>query len=101
MGKIQKVAGIKTTPFEHQGVGVQKAALRKSFAYLCEQGTGKTWMVLAEAVALYMKGEINTIIVLAPKGVDLNWIHKEIPTHVDALAPSEYQEAEQGIDGRA
>lgn len=67
----------------------QAEALRRSdgrvnFAYFCQQGTGKSWMVLADAEREYGRGKIDGLVVVAPKGVDTNWHKVEIPTHLQA-----------------
>lgn len=44
-----------------------------------DQGTGKTAQVLAIAAHQYRVGKINAMLVLAPPGVEANWITDEIP----------------------
>jgi SNF2 family DNA or RNA helicase len=48
-----------------------------------EQGTGKTWTLLADAERLFAKGTIDSVLVVAPNGVHTNWINREIPTHME------------------
>lgn len=71
-----------------QGMSQQLEALRRSngrtaFAYLMEQGTGKTWTILADAERNYAAGKIDALLVVAPKGVHTNWVLREIPTHLE------------------
>ncbi len=75
---------MKTPGMQHQLEGVRRAAGRKGFAFLCEQGTGKTWMFLAVAEQRYAAGEIDGLLVVAPKGVHINWVQREIPAHLEA-----------------
>jgi SNF2 family DNA or RNA helicase len=71
-----------------QGMSQQLTALklmdgRTTFALLMEQGTGKTWTLLADAERLYAKGAIDAVFVVAPNGVHTNWVNREIPTHME------------------
>lgn len=56
----------------------------------CEQGTGKTWMLLDEAERAFIAGEIDAVLVVAPKGVHINWIRRELPQHLSVEARGEY-----------
>ena len=47
-----------------------------------EMGTGKSKVLLDNAAMLYDKGEINALLLIAPKGVYKNWYDSEIPTHL-------------------
>lgn len=73
---------MKTKPMAHQLTALAAAAGRKFFAYTMEQGTGKTWVLLAEAERMFLAEEIDAVIVIAPRGVHTNWVLREIPTHV-------------------
>jgi SNF2 family DNA or RNA helicase len=53
------------------------------FGLFMEQGTGKTWTILADAERLYAAGKIDALLVIAPKGVHTNWVRREIPTHME------------------
>jgi len=73
---------MKTTPMQHQEVGADLlAANPKYYALGCEQGTGKTWMLIDDAERQYNAGLIDALLVIAPKGVHTNWIRREIPKH--------------------
>ena len=54
---------------------------KKSFALLMEQGTGKTKVIIDNASYLYSKGEITSLVVIAPNGVHRNWL-REVKTHM-------------------
>jgi len=59
--------------------------LRKNpeyYALACEQGTGKTWMILDDAEYQWNEGMITGLLIIAPKGVHTNWINREIPKHM-------------------
>ncbi|MFZ2541920.1 MAG: DEAD/DEAH box helicase [Gallionella sp.] len=72
----------KTTPFKHQVVAFELSRDREEFALFCEQGTGKSKIVLDTAAWLYARGEIDALLVIAPNGVQRNWIVNELPTHL-------------------
>lgn len=74
---------MKTLPMEHQTRGLEASARKRNFAFLMEQGTGKTWLTMADAERLFRGGLIDCMLILAPNGVHSNWIRREIPTHMD------------------
>ena len=71
----------KTKPFEHQRKAFYMSRDKKAFALLMEQGTGKTKVIIDNAAYLYAKGEITSLVVIAPNGVHRNWL-KEIDIHM-------------------
>lgn len=71
-----------TKGMAHQVQALQRMAGRDAYALLMEQGTGKTWTLLADAERLYAQGKIDALLVVAPNGVHTNWINREIPTHL-------------------
>lgn len=73
---------MKTPPMPHQVDGLAAADKKRNFAFFAEQGTGKTWMTLADGERCYEQDKIEAILVIAPKGVHINWIKREIPTHL-------------------
>lgn len=75
---------MKTQPFHAaQSEALRRMDGREFYALFCEQGTGKTWMVLADAEREYGRGTIDALLVVAPKGVDSNWVLREIVVHLD------------------
>jgi SNF2 family DNA or RNA helicase len=72
----------KTKPFEHQLDALETSCDKEVFAYFMEMGTGKSKVLLDNAAILYDKGEINALLIIAPKGVYKNWYDSEIPTHL-------------------
>lgn len=71
-----------------QGMSQQLEALRrmngrKGYALFMEQGTGKSWTLLADAERLFHAGTIDAMFVVAPKGVHTNWVLREIPAHLE------------------
>lgn len=72
----------KTSPFKHQLVCWLRQKDETAFPIFSEQGTGKTKMAIDTAAWLYDQDRIDTLVVLAPKGVYLNWADKELPEHM-------------------
>lgn len=54
----------------------------KHYALFWEMGLGKTKTVIEMAVKLYLAGELDGVLIIAPKGAYLNWIFEEIGKHV-------------------
>jgi SNF2 family DNA or RNA helicase len=74
---------MKTTGMNHQLEALRRSNGRDCFAYFMEQGTGKTWTILADAERMYSAGLIDGLLVIAPNGVHANWVLREIPAHMD------------------
>lgn len=72
----------KTKPFDHQITALRASWGREFFAYLMEMGTGKTKVAIDEMCMLFEDGRINGALILAPKGVYMNWVNHELPAHV-------------------
>jgi Mesyanzhinovviridae DNA helicase len=67
-------------PLPHQQKGFVLTRDREAFAILCEQGTGKTKIIIDNACYLYEQGKIDLLIVIAwPNGVHRNWVENELP----------------------
>lgn len=71
-----------TKAMHHQTIALDRMKGRKHYGLFMEQGTGKTWCLLADAERLYEAGEIQALLVIAPNGVHTNWIRREIPKHL-------------------
>lgn len=71
-----------TKPFAHQAEIFEASKDLKAFAFLWEQGTGKTKPNIDTACALWERGEIDAVVVVAPNGVHRNWLTDELPTHM-------------------
>lgn len=72
----------KNKPYLHQQAFLQKHCFEKHVALFADMGTGKTFMLINNAAILYDKGDINAVLVVAPKGVYRNWTESEIPKHI-------------------
>jgi len=71
----------KTKPFGHQLKCFEISKDSPFYGLFFEQGCGKTKVVIDNAVYLFQKKLINTIIIIAPNGVHRNWITDELPIH--------------------
>lgn len=77
----------KTKPFDHQRDIFDKRRDLVGDALFLEQGTGKSKCILDNAADLFLRGEIDAVLVIAPNGVQRNWVTDEIPAHLpDAVA---------------
>jgi len=72
----------KTRPRSYQLACWRANLRRKAFGYGMEMGTGKTWVAINTAAWLYDHGEVDSLVVFAPKGVYRNWQDEEIPKHM-------------------
>ena len=72
----------KTTPYQHQDDALEASWDKKVWAYFMEMGTGKSKVCIDNAALLYEQKEIDTFVVVAPKGVYRNWARLEIPAHL-------------------
>ncbi len=71
----------KTKPFDHQRTALNKSAEQNSYAYFMEMGTGKTKTAIDNIGYLYLKNQIDTVLIIAPKSVYTIW-SKEIEAHL-------------------
>ena len=72
----------KTKPYQHQLDALEASWDKENFAYFMEMGTGKSKVLLDNAAMLYDKGQINGLLLIAPKGVYKNWYDQEVPVHL-------------------
>lgn len=72
----------RTTPFRHQEVGFAISRDREGFALFMDMGLGKSKVALDTAAWLFGRGEVNALLVVAPKGVYASWVNDQIPTHL-------------------
>lgn len=77
----------KYKPFDHQQVALDHGCFEEEFGYFMEMGTGKSKVLIDNIGMLFLAGQINFALVLAPKGVYRNWVTKEIPEHMSDDVP--------------
>jgi SNF2 family DNA or RNA helicase len=78
----------KTTPYDHQRDAFEDSWNRPYFGLFMEMGCGKSKVAIDTMGALFEAGEIDTALIIAPKGVFDNWVQKEIPTHLPDRIPT-------------
>lgn len=74
---------MKTVGMAHQLIGLERCLGKRNFAFLMEQGTGKTWLAMADTERAFIANKIDALLVIAPNGVSSNWTRREIPTHLE------------------
>jgi len=72
----------KFKPYEHQLEALEKSWTKEYYALFMDMGTGKSKVLIDNIAMLYDKGEIDSALIIAPKGVYRNWERKELPTHL-------------------
>ena len=72
----------KTEPYAHQREIFEKSWGATNYALFLEMGTGKSKLAIDTVAALHEAGQIDTVLIIAPKGVYANWTQKEIPLHL-------------------
>jgi hypothetical protein len=71
----------KTEPRGRQREVIESSWDRPSLAYLCRPGTGKSKIGLDQAAINFLAHRIDALVVLAPDGVDRQWIEEMVPKH--------------------
>jgi len=74
---------VKTVGFGHQLEALQRMNGKEYYALFMEAGTGKTFTLLADAERAYCAGKIDSVLVVCPNGLQLNWVKREIPIHLE------------------
>lgn len=69
-------------PFKHQQADFEAHYLAPYRGLLYEQRCGKSAVILYTAAQLHAEGKINSLFILAPNGVQRNWVSDEIPKHL-------------------
>jgi len=57
------------------------------FALLMEQGTGKSKVVIDTVAHLWREHRIDSLLIIAPKGVAPGWVRQQLPTHMPEDVP--------------
>lgn len=78
----------KTKPFAHQLRGLVQSYRASNFALTWEPRCGKSKPTLDTAALAFLRQSITGMAIVAPKGVDRNWIADEVPIHLpDVVRP--------------
>lgn len=72
----------KYKPYEHQLEALKKSWDKPHYALFMDMGTGKSKVLIDNIAMLYDKGEIDSALIIAPKGVYRNWMNQELPKHL-------------------
>jgi SNF2 family DNA or RNA helicase len=75
---------LKTRLLRHQAPIYLSRRAERFYALFWEMGLGKTKLLLDVACHLALTGQINAILIIAPKSVYPNWIDIEAPIHMRA-----------------
>jgi len=75
---------IKTKQFAHQAKLYLEQRNARFFALHWEMGLGKTKLTIDVASHLFLTGQIDAVLVVAPNEVFLNWLQEEMPRHMAA-----------------
>lgn len=67
----------KHTPFDHQKKALLLGRDTTAFAYLMDQGTGKTKVALDDAAYNWREDRIDAMVIIAPNSVKTNWVNFE------------------------
>lgn len=70
------------TGYAHQDAVLNDSWNRRYYALFWEMGLGKTKTTIETAVKLFLTGEIDGVLVIAPKCAYLNWISEEVKKHM-------------------
>lgn len=77
----------KTQPRGKQGEILERTWSYTALAFLCRPGTGKTKLGLDTAGMNWLADRIDAMLVIAPEGVDRQWIEEGVPKHLSDDVP--------------
>lgn len=85
----------------HQLEALQASAGRSSFAFFLPPGSGKTYILIEEIAQLFRRGQISTVVLVAPKILTIQWSrsfdeyffdhHPQIPYYVHIYKSSQME----------
>ena len=77
----------KTKPYDHQIETLDRSINKDAYAFFMEMGAGESKCLIDTVSNLHLKGLIDFVLIIAPKGVFRNWTNKEIPEHFPEDVP--------------
>jgi hypothetical protein len=77
----------RTNPYKHQHDEFVKSRELEYYGLFWEMGTGKSKPLVDTAAWLYLKQEIDGVLIVSDKGCYLNWEYEEIPKHMPTNIP--------------
>ena len=66
------------SPFDHQDYWIDQTLDKEYWAYFHKMGTGKTKIVLDLAGELFLRDEIDGVLIVAPIGVHREWVNVDL-----------------------
>lgn len=82
MSSLASTFPFKTEPFKHQLEEFEAHRDDEHWGLFWEMGVAKTKVLIDSASHLWLTGKIDGMLVLAPEGVNSQWVDDEIPTHM-------------------
>jgi len=73
---------MRTTPYKHQQQEFEKSRDMEYYGFLWEMGCGKSKPLIDTMAWLYLKQEIDGVLIVSDKGAYLNWYFEEITKHI-------------------
>jgi SNF2 family DNA or RNA helicase len=87
-------------PMEHQAIDLKRSMDMEYFGFFWEMGTGKSKPILDTAMHLFLKQEIDGVLIVADKGCYLNWYYDQIPIHLSSDWPKRFEFWSSRMDRR-
>lgn len=92
-GKLPLTFNFKTKPLDHQMEALQRCLVQDNYALLMDPGTGKSKVMIDDAVCYFLEGECNAAMVICPNSIKSNWKeeiekHSSIPADIFIYDPS-------------
>lgn len=69
-------------PYAHQLETLRRSYGKEEFALFLDMGVGKSFILINELAMLHDNGKIEAALIVAPKGVYMNWVSGELPKHL-------------------
>lgn len=85
---MDQTYAFKTKPYQHQFDAWLASRDAEFHALFLEMGTGKSKVAIDTMAYLFEKNQIDSALIVAPKGVYDNWVQKELPTHLPDRIPT-------------
>lgn len=71
-----------TKSFDHQAKDFVLSRDLKYYAFFWEMGLGKSKIIIDTAAWLFLRGEIDGVVIISDKGAYRNWVDYEVPIHM-------------------
>lgn len=88
----------KREPYKHQLDALAHCGNREHYAYFLEPGLGKTKIAIDDAMILYKKGKLDTVLVVCPISAMSVW-ENEIKKNTDCNCVSTWPSKPSNMDG--